>query len=250
MAADASSIQFWRIAAAAALIPAMAWRAQAADSPLREALFATASVAQETETAIYAAATDPPRRFTLDRSTNPPLLRFDGQDEVIALTVTPGPRGDEFFKTDTGDVLLRATALGGLILYTPQTRQGVPVALVSQSQPLPPLLTPKSAMKRRLETIAGELGRVIGRTVQMATPEGDDVASGVIVDAAERAAQGLAAARPALAADKPLLIRIGYAKAPQADWSAGALTVQIDPARGYAGRPSSAAVARAVQAGR
>ncbi len=228
----------------------MAWRVQAGESPLREALFATANAAQDSPTALYSAATSPPRRFTLDRSATPPLLRFEGQDEVMALTITPGPRGDEFYKTDTGDVVLRATALGGLILYTPEAREGMPAAMVGQTQPLPPLLAPKSVMKRRLEVIAGDLGRTLGRTVQLATPEGDDVAAGVIVDAAQRAAQAISAARPALAADRPLLIRIGYSKTPQATWSAGALTVQIDPARGYAGRPSSAAIARAVQAGR
>ena len=60
--------------------------------------------------------------FVLDRSAGRQVfMRFDTDPEIWALEPTPGPRGDMIYKNDMGEPMLRATRLGGLTLFTPDT---------------------------------------------------------------------------------------------------------------------------------
>jgi hypothetical protein len=74
--------------------------------------------------------------FTLDRSGPAPLMRFDGDDEVMVLRASQGPRGDEFLKTDNGQLVLRVTSIGGVTVYTSANDNGAPAATAGPARPL------------------------------------------------------------------------------------------------------------------
>jgi hypothetical protein len=74
--------------------------------------------------------------FTLDRSGPAPLMQFDGADEVMVLRASQGPRGDEFLKTDKGQLVLRVTSIGGVTVYTSANDNGAPAAIAGPARPL------------------------------------------------------------------------------------------------------------------
>jgi hypothetical protein len=76
-------------------------------------------------------------RFVFDRSPQgSALVRFDGAPEVILVRPIPGPRGDEIFKTQQGETILRVTSLGGVIVYRDAAKMGAPAARVAPAPPL------------------------------------------------------------------------------------------------------------------
>ena len=75
-------------------------------------------------------------RFTLDRSGPAPLMRFEGTTEVLVLRASQGPRGDEFLKTQAGELVLRVTSLGGVTVYTSANDNGAPAATAGPAGPL------------------------------------------------------------------------------------------------------------------
>lgn len=75
-------------------------------------------------------------RFTLDRSGPAPLMRFEGSTEILVLRASQGPRGDEFLKTETGQLVLRVTSLGGATVYRSANDNGAPVAAAGPARPL------------------------------------------------------------------------------------------------------------------
>lgn len=170
------------------------------------------------------------------------MLRFEGEDEVHVLRAHPGPRGDELYKTDTGEVLLRVTALGGVTIFRDAARMGAPAALVGPSEPVPPPSAPAD-VRVTLRSIERVTTRQLGRPVsfEAAVPSGGANA-GLVADAAARAAEGLKAAPTAPV--RQVVIEFGPAPAARLH-PGGALRVVVDPNRGYAGRPSSEAVRRA-----
>jgi hypothetical protein len=74
--------------------------------------------------------------FTLDRSGPSPLMRFDGDNEIMVLRASQGPRGDEFLKTDNGQLVLRVTSIGGVTVYTSANDNGAPAAMAGPARPL------------------------------------------------------------------------------------------------------------------
>jgi hypothetical protein len=182
-------------------------------------------------------------RFVLDRSGQRlALVKFDGSDEVHVLRAVPGPRGDDIYKTDTGDVLLRVTALGAVTVYTDPQRLGAPAALAGRGAPVAPPSPPPGGLQARMEAIQRDLARR-GHAVSFAAPNERGPASGVIADAAARAAEGLAQSPQAVTVRR---VVIRYGDQPQASVSNENLHITVTPQLGYAGRPSAAAVKAAI----
>jgi len=76
------------------------------------------------------------RGFMLDRTSNPPLLRFEDSPEIWILQSEPGPRGDTIYRNDIGQPVLRATRLGGLTLFTIDAPQGAAAAFDGEANAL------------------------------------------------------------------------------------------------------------------
>ncbi|MDX2235029.1 MAG: DUF4908 domain-containing protein [Hyphomonadaceae bacterium] len=184
-------------------------------------------------------------RFVLDRSgQRAALVKFEGDDEVHVLRPVPGPRGDDIYKTDTGDVLLRVTALGGVIVYTDAARTGAPATLAGQARPMAPPSPPQDGLQARMAALQREAARR-GRPVTFVAPSNvQGAASAVVADAAARAAEGLAQAPQAMTVRR---VVIRYGARPEASVIDENLTITVAPQLGYAGRPSAAAVAQAVR---
>jgi uncharacterized protein DUF4908 len=64
--------------------------------------------------------------FVLDHHGDWVRLRFSGSDEVFYLINEAAPLGARVLKYDTGEPALRVAGWGGVTLYTPEARTGVP----------------------------------------------------------------------------------------------------------------------------
>jgi Domain of unknown function (DUF4908) len=231
-------------AATIALAVAPNAAAQSKDSPLAQGLLDLP--ANDTPAAARYQTPDGRLRFVLDRSgQRVALVRFEGSDEVHVLRSVPGPRGDEFYKTDTGNVLLRVTALGGVIVYTDAARTGAPATLAGRAtaMPPPPALA-LASFQARMEALQRETARR-GRQVVFVTPQNvQGPASGVLADAAARAAEGIAS-HPPTTVVRRVIFR--YGRQPGAVLINDQLLVVVAPELGYAGRPSAAAIQQALR---
>jgi hypothetical protein len=74
--------------------------------------------------------------FVLDRQAVPAKLRFDGSEEIIALTPVRASGNTTLLEQDDGSALLRLDDRGGVILYTAAAREGEPAFLDQKATPL------------------------------------------------------------------------------------------------------------------
>jgi hypothetical protein len=183
-------------------------------------------------------------RFVLDRSGGPvALVRFEGSEEVHVLRPVPGPRGDDIFKTDTGDVLLRVTPQNSVIVYADASKMGAPATTAGRAAPVAPPQQPQGGLRARIDVLQREAARRLGRPLTIDAPDASGQTAALVADAAARATQGLALSPLATRVER-VTIRIG--QAPGVYTVNETVTITVAPQMGYAGRPSSAAVARAV----
>jgi len=184
-------------------------------------------------------------RFTLDRSTARPLLKFDDSPEIYALQPQPAPRGDVIYKNDLGEPVLRATRLGGLTIFTNTRPGGSAAALDGDSPPIRlPTLGPQ-ALLERLAQASAKASRAARRLIPFeadATP----ASAPLVADAAMVTAE--AVVRMSRRSDgRSLLSRVTKVelvegKKPGAALDRGVMRVTVVPAQGLAGRPSSARI--------
>ena len=78
--------------------------------------------------------------FVLDETqAGAPLMRYDGDDEVFQLSAKSGANGDVTFRNDVGQPVLKATRLGGMILFSgAHTDVGDPAAVTGQAKAFAP----------------------------------------------------------------------------------------------------------------
>lgn len=183
-------------------------------------------------------------RFVLDRSGGrAALVRFEGDPEVHVLRPTMAAGGGEIYRTEDGDVMLRVTPHGGVIVYTRSLQTGAPAAEEGRVERLTPEAIAFAEMQQRFRILQARARRSIGQTVTFSVPaEMSAPAAGVVVDAAERAAEGLAAAP--MTNVRRIIITIG--RTPAVALRGNQLFIQVAPQYGYAGRPSSITVRNVV----
>jgi hypothetical protein len=176
-------------------------------------------------------------RFVLDRSGGrAALVRFEGDPEVHVLRPTMGAGGDEIYQTESGDVRLRVTPHGGIIVYTRALRTGAAASEEGRVAPLAPEALAFAEMQTRFRSIQNQARRGVGQPVMFTVPaQMTPAAAGVVTDAAERVAEGLAAAP--MTNVRRVIIQFG--RLPAVALRGNTLIVQVAPQLGYAGRPSS-----------
>lgn len=183
-------------------------------------------------------------RFVLDRSGGrAALVRFEGDPEVHVLRPVMGAGGDEIYQTESGDVRLRVTSHGGIIVYTRAMRTGAAASEEARVAPLAPEALAFAEMQVRFRALQNRARRSIGQPVMFTVPARmSPLAAGVVTDAAERAAEGLAEA--------PMTnvrhVIIGIGRVPAVALQGDTLIIQVAPQLGYAGRPSSSAIRNVV----
>jgi len=176
-------------------------------------------------------------RFVFDRTGNrAALVRFEGDPEVHVLRPRMAANGSEIYRTEDGRVMLRVNSQGAITVYTRTLRTGAPAAEEERVAPLTPEAIAFAQMQQRFRQLQAQARRRVGQTVTFIVPaQLSAQAAGVVVDAAERAAEGLAAAP--MTTVRRVSITIG--PTPRAAVRGDQLFIQVAPQLGYAGRPSS-----------
>lgn len=176
-------------------------------------------------------------RFVFDRSGGRvALVRFEGDPEVHVLRPVMAAGGGEIYRTDDGNVALRVAANGAITVYTRNLQTGAPAAEEERVAPLTPGLVAVGEMQMRFRQLQSRAQRSVGRQVTFTLPaQVPAPAAGLVIDAAERAAEGLAAAP--MTSVRHVIITFG--PRPAVAQRGDTLIIQIAPQMGYAGRPSS-----------
>jgi len=185
-------------------------------------------------------------RFTFDRSgARVALLRFDGDPEVHVLRPVMAAGGGEIYRTEDGNIMLRVNGHGSITVFTRTMRTGAPASEDGSAAALTPEAVAFTQMIERMRALQAQARRNVGQpvlfTFQTTGPVPPQVA-GLVLDAAQRAAEGLAAAP--ITNVHHVIITLGAS--PHVVLQGDLLLIQIAPALGYAGRPSSAAVRNVV----
>jgi hypothetical protein len=176
-------------------------------------------------------------RFVFDRSGGrAALVQFENDPEVHVLRPVMAAGGGEIYRTENGDVMLRVTPQGGIIVYTRTMRTGAPAAEEARVGPLAPEAMQFQEMQDRFTRLQAQARRRVGQNVSFTVPARMSASTaGVVVDAAERAAEGLAAAP--MTNVRRVIISVG--PNPAVALRGDVLFIQVAPQMGYAGRPSS-----------
>jgi hypothetical protein len=187
-------------------------------------------------------------RFTFDRSGDRvALLRFDGDPEVHVLRPTMAAGGGEIYRTEDGNIMLRVNPHGSITVYTRTMRTGAPASEEGSAAALAPEAVAFAQMIDRMRQLQLEARRSVGQQVLFTfqAPAPGPIppqVAGLVLDTAERAAEGLAAAP--MTNVRRVVITLG--PSPRVVMQGDLLLIQIAPQLGYAGRPSSAAVRNVV----
>ena len=184
------------------------------------------------------------KRFLLDRTGPHALLQYEGENEVFALRASNGPRGDQFYRTDTGRVFLRVTNLGNVIIFPLGDRHGAPTSLDAASNAIIPPPHPSNfdvALDDERNKVASILGFMPEINVNSNLKDYGDWT----IEAVQTASAGLSLAKNFGQVD---IREISFAHGENAGLSlkGSSLQITIAPADGFAGRPSSEAVAKLV----
>lgn len=189
--------------------------------------------------------------FVLDRASPLPLLKFDNSTEVWVLSSQPASRGDVIYFNELGEPVLRATKLGGMILFTEENPNGAAAALSGRASSLqPPAALSVSALFLRIYQASTRVSRVAQRqvpfeTVQNARPETSVLIAETALITAE-AFERMARKGDRSKIDKVTKVLFAEGDKPGASLKNGALTVTYAPNQGMAGRPSSKRIVKVV----
>ncbi len=194
--------------------------------------------------------------FELDHQGDQVRLRFSGSDEVFYLISEAAPLGDRVLKYDTGDPALRVTGWGGVTLYTPDAKTGVPAEYSDVIGNLNPPPVAARDVKRFAAGLAKEVDTHADIAVGFAA-DWDELSRSEPVrilacDAMRNASyaleqQATGAGRNSLS-EAVHVVHILEGNSASAVVHRGILTVTIVPKLGPSARPSSLTISRALEA--
>jgi len=180
--------------------------------------------------------------FILDRSGGRTLLKFESSYEVWALHPEVGPRGDINYKNDLGQLILRATKVGGFTLFTRKRPGGAAAEVAGPVQPLKLKAVSPLALYQLLRLASGRASKAAGRTIGFEA-DASPASSALIADASIIASDAIVrlAATPG---GQTQLAKIGKVVVvegarPSVVLKNGVLLIVVTPDEGIAGRPSS-----------
>lgn len=194
-------------------------------------------------------------RFALDPYGDKYLLRFDGDPEVFVLYADHVALGGRMLRYDSGTNALLVSSFGAMTLYTDSRPSGLPAMRDGDSFPpvLPQLSLPdmQSAAQDEAEHLAYSRQLSLAFTADWGHLANDPGLRAITFDAMQNAARGLDRFAASSAAHAALSQKVDSVKMveggkPTISLSGRTLVVTFDAARGYAGRASSRAIARAL----
>jgi hypothetical protein len=194
--------------------------------------------------------------FVIDHSADQVRLRFLDNDEVFYLSSEPASLGGRVLKYDTGDTALQVTGWGALTLYTMQAKSGLPAEFNDAVQSVDPAPVAAKDVKLFAAKLAQDLSAsedfAIGFAADWDNLARLDELRALSCDAMRNVTYALKdlanSGRRALISDRVHIIRVIQGSKPAVTMQKGVLTVTIAPQLGLSARPSSLAIARALQA--
>jgi hypothetical protein len=190
--------------------------------------------------------------FVIDRMDGRNLLvRFDSSPEIWVLQPHAGPRGDVIYKNDVGEQVLRATRIGGLILFPPSHKGGVAAAFMGEAPGLgPPPISNPSALLRSFTQASARAGQAVQQVISFEARNVPLTAIPLFADAAQVAAEAfIQAARHREQPSRTVnwtKVEFAAGRPPSASAADGTLKIVLTPELGLAGRPSSHRIAEVI----
>tara|TARA_R110002051_G_scaffold259449_5_gene319087 strand:+ start:173705 stop:174451 length:747 start_codon:yes stop_codon:yes gene_type:complete len=187
--------------------------------------------------------------FLFDRSSTVALLRErdDPTGEVLVLFANRAPGGGTAYVSDTGREVIRLTALGGATYFPADAPNGVIADFASAAGGLAP--TPRSTEEVRLraEELVNELSGDLNRTISVGYAPAPRAGLGVQYDSLHMIALAFRSQRGERRRLRGIeRVDISIGEQPAAYRRDNSLVVVIAPEFGFAGRSSSAYIARAL----
>ncbi len=204
---------------------------------------------------LYATADD--IEFMVEHRDGQPRLRFVEAEEIFYLTSEPAMAGGRVLKFDTGETALAVSPWGGVTLYSRRTPIGVPAERGGDANGFEPRPVAAKDIKlfaaRLSQQLADKQNLAIGFASDWAVLEHDAQLRALAADSMRNATYALellATSREmrAVLADRLHAVRVAAAAEKSATLQNEVLVVTFEPQNGPASRPSSLAIARAVEA--
>jgi len=183
------------------------------------------------------------------------LLRFDGSREVFVLYSDHASLGSRILKYDSGETAARVAGWGGLTLYTDTQPNGLPAVRVGDA----PALSPPTLSVAEMENVANVETRHLASsrklhiefTADWSVLETNAELRAMALDAMENAARGLdrfakGASARGIVSSHINAVTLATGLRPTISLHGKTLIVTFNPERGYFGRASSRAIARAL----
>jgi len=193
--------------------------------------------------------------FSLDKYGDKYLLRFEGVPEVYVLYVDSGSLGGRVLRFDSGATAIRVAGWGGMTIYTDAKPAGLPAARTADStppeMPVASLADMQNAARDESEHLAYVRRLKTTFTADWPLLAADGPLRALAFDTLQNTARGIdrfaavAAARAAFAA-RIDGIHIAAGGRPLLSLHGRTLDVTYVAGRGFAGRASSRAIARAL----
>jgi hypothetical protein len=194
-------------------------------------------------------------RFSLVSNGDNYLLRFDNNPEVFVLYTGHVSLGGRVLKYDSGETVLQVAGWGGMTLYTDSAPNGLPAVRTGDATtPTPPnvsLPDMQNAAEDESQHLAYMRGLRLSVSADWPALASNGTARSFAFDTMENAVRGLdrfsysAGGRETLSHRVDAMV-IALSGKPTLSLKARTLTVTFNPSRGYAGRASSRAIARAL----
>ena len=194
-------------------------------------------------------------KFTLIAQDSDFLLRFDNDPEVFVLYPVRASFGGRVLKYDSGSTAMQVSGWGGITLYTDSAPNGLPAVRSGDAPPIAPQQVSVHLMQSAASDEAD--GLVYTRQISLNfSADWSGLAADANVrtwafDAMENTVRGLSrlaankTARAAIAS-RIATVDIAQGSRPMLALNGKKLTVTFNASRGYEGRASSRAIARAL----
>jgi len=182
--------------------------------------------------------------FVFDGTSPQALMRFDGDDEVWALTTTQGPKGDVIYKNDIGEPVLKATRWGGMILFSEESPTGDPAAVTGKAEAFSLDKISPASLYQTLLRASHRVSVLLERNLIFAAPDVTPDTSSLYANSFTVTSDALAKVALQSHGRQMLTpvhqVQFVDGRPPSASLDKGTLTLKLDASRGaWGGHPSS-----------
>jgi hypothetical protein len=187
------------------------------------------------------------QRFTLQpQGGNRAILQSEDSQEVMVLRAVPAQRGDTYWTNDVGETVLRQSEQGSVTSFI-GSENGSPASVVAYGPTVGPP-TSTASLEHKSREVAEKLSRLAGHEVTVFGALAFANFEAWAVDALDNVLRGAEEANGPAGRVVSKLNAVRLEKGAKADvsFTNGELVLEVNPADGYAGRPSSDAVAKAL----